>query len=163
MRKLKSFTVRDGQSELVPWLRVEDFALHTLPRPLVLMNGAFDTLHSGHLKCFYHAAKNAKSVIVALDSDSKIRASKGPSRPILTFVERATALQYMPIDGIVEISSDEEFKQLVKFLKPDLRVKGTEYQDAPSRIPGVPTMWVRGDGMRTSKLVERILERHDRI
>lgn len=163
MKKLKSFTVRDGQSELVPWMRIEDFEGHEFPRPLVLMNGAFDTLHSGHLKCFYHASKNAKTVIVALDSDAKIRATKGSTRPILTFVERATALQYMPIDGIVEIGSDEEFVRLIRLLGPDLRVKGTEYQTKPSRIPAIPTMWVRGDGMRTSKLVERVLERYEKF
>ena len=160
MKKFKSFTVRDGQTELVPWFRIDDFEELEFPRPIVLMNGAFDMLHSGHLKCFHHAAKAGRTVIVALDSDDKIKLSKGASRPILTFVERATSLQYMPIHGIVEIRTDADFNELVELLSPDLRVKGTEYQNASTRIPGVPTMWVRGDGMRTSKLVERILDRY---
>lgn len=142
-------------------MRVEDFENHNLPRPIILLNGAFDLLHSGHFKCFHHACKAGKTIIVALDSDAKIKGNKGPERPILTYVERATALQYMPIDGIVEINSDEDFKSLVRLLNPDLRVKGTEYQDKFTRIPGVATMWVRGDGMRASKIVDRIRSRYD--
>ena len=163
MKKFKSFTVRDGQTELVPWMRIEEFQDHDLPRPVVLLNGAFDLLHSGHFKCFHHAAKVANTIIVALDSDTKIKAAKGPERPILSYVERATALQYMPISGIVEITSDEEFKRLIDLLAPDLRVKGTEYQTKSSRIPEVPTMWVRGDGMRASKIVDRIRSRYGKL
>lgn len=156
----KSFTARDNQEELVSWMRIDDFKDHKLPRPICLANGAFDILHSGHAKILHHASQNAKTVVVALDSDAKIRATKGPERPILSYVERAVALQYMPINIIVEIGSDEDFKQLCSSLNPDFRVKGSEYRNLSSRIPEVPTMWVRKDGMRATKIVQRILERY---
>lgn len=141
-------------------MRIEDFKDHQLPRPICLANGAFDILHSGHMKVLHHARQNAKTVVVALDSDQKIKAAKGKERPILTYVERAIALQYQPIDVIVEIGSDEDFLALISLLSPDFRVKGSEYRGQSSRVPKVPTMWVRKDGMRATKIVERVVKRY---
>lgn len=138
-----------------PWVKVEDFAKLKLKRPVVLVNGTFDVAHSGHFKIFHHAHKHGKTVVAAMDSDSLV-AQKKPGRPIQTWVERAVAFRFMPIDYLVEICSDLDFIRLVELLKPDLRVRGAEYRDKPSRIPEVPTLFVHDYGQRTSKLIERI-------
>ena len=138
----------------LPWVRIEDFKHLVLPRPIALVNGAFDLLHSGHMKILFCARNHAKSVVCAMDSDEKLRANK-LGRPILSWIERATALGFMPIDYLTEINNDEEFRLLVKLLKPDLRVQGAEYKDTISRVR-TPKLLVHNSGMRTSEIVRRI-------
>jgi len=138
-----------------PWVRIDDFAKMRLRRPLVLVNGAFDILHTGHMKILHHAHKHGKTVVVALDSDAFVGRKK-PGRPFLTWVERAVQFRFMPVDFIVSIESDKEFVRLVEVLKPDLRVRGAEYKELPSRIPQIPSLYVHDTGMHSTKLIERI-------
>jgi cytidyltransferase-like protein len=142
----------DGE---LPWVRVEDFAKLHLKRPVVLVNGCFDLLHAGHWKTIFHARKHGKTVVIAMDSD-RLVGEKKPGRPIMTWVERATALGYTPADYLVEIDNDKEFLRLVELLKPDLRVKGAEYREEASRIPEVPCLFIHESGMRTSEVIRRI-------
>ncbi len=144
----------DGE---LPWVRINDFQklLPRLKRPIVLLNGCFDLLHSGHMKTIFHSRRHAKTLVCALDSDQMVASSK-PGRPILSWIERATSLGYMPIDYLTEINSNEEFLKLVELLKPDLRVKGAEYRDKPSRIPEVPCLFIHDSGMRTSEIIRRV-------
>ena len=92
------FHHRDHLEHEVPWLWATDFKNLELKRPIVLINGAFDVLHAPHMRLIFAARHKAATLICALDEDEKIRASKGPSRPILTFAERAACLNYMPIE-----------------------------------------------------------------
>lgn len=139
-----------------PWVRVEDFARLKIKHPVVIINGTFDILHSGHIKLVAHARKHGRTVVVAIDSDYLV-ASKKPGRPYLTWVERAVAFRFLPVDYIVEIESDGDFKRLVELSKPDLRVRGAEYADKPSRIPDIPSLYIHDSGIHSSELVRRIL------
>lgn len=148
------FIARERLSEELSWSRIED--LKDLKRPVVLVNGSFDVLHSGHMKLIFAARKRAGTLVVAMDSDRRVRELKGSTRPIQLWSERATSLQYMPVDHLVEIDSNEEFLRLVEAIQPDLRVMGADYIGHRSRVPGIKTMYVRGTGMRTSYIVDRI-------
>lgn len=153
------FYYRERDSEEIPWLRPDSPELLELPRPIVLINGAFDILHTPHMRLIFSAAEKG-TVICALDSDQRIRRSKGPERPILSFVERAAALNYMPVASIVEIDTDTDMKQLIHYLKPNLRVQGTEYRDRESKFK-IRKMLVRDGKPHTTDLIERILTRYD--
>ncbi len=155
------FFYRDREQDEVPWLRLTDKQLLELPRPIVLVNGAFDILHAPHMRLIFSARSKAASLVCALDSDDKIKASKGPSRPVLSFPERAAALNYMPLDAIVEIDCEADMKELMRLLKPDLRVQGADYRDKKSRFK-VQKMLVREGKPHTSDLIERVLSKHDK-
>jgi len=139
----------------VPWVRAADLKDRYLPRPVVLVNGAFDVLHSGHMKVLFHARRQGRTVVVAMDSDARVAKSK-VGRPIQTWVERATTMNYMPVDYVVEIGSQRDMTNLIRAIQPNLRVQGGDHSSAPSHYPDVPKMFVRGTGMRTSKIVARI-------
>ena len=47
----------------------------------VFVNGCFDVLHYGHLKLLEFAKKQANYLIVGIDSDSRVKKAKGPTRP----------------------------------------------------------------------------------
>lgn len=150
---------RERDVDEVDWLRPRDFASLTLRSPVVLINGAFDILHAPHMRMIFAARKKAGTLICALDSDDKIAKTKGPQRPILSFIERATCLNYMPVDHIVEIRNEADMKLLMSIVKPDLRVQGADYRDKPSRYK-IPKMLVREGHLHTTELVDRIKERY---
>lgn len=157
IRKLKHITpefLRDRGEFDVPWVRVSEIVKMDLPRPIIVVNGAFDVLHSGHMKVIFQARRRAATLVVAMDSDDRV-SRKGTGRPIQTFVERATTLNFMPVDYIVEIDSDENMKKLLYGLEPDARVQGQDYRKTLSKYPDIPKFYVRGTGMRTSKIIER--------
>lgn len=160
-RKTTYAVARQRVWQPVEWLRPSDGKLIMLPHPLVLVNGAFDLLHVGHMRLLYTAKDHAKTLVVAMDSDQKITASKGLSRPIQTFVERAAALNYMPVDYIVEINDRNDMDMLVAAVKPDLRVQGWDYKDTNSRYPDIPKLLIRRADTPTSALIARIVTKHD--
>jgi D-beta-D-heptose 7-phosphate kinase/D-beta-D-heptose 1-phosphate adenosyltransferase len=158
MNSTKNFKFAKEPELDPPWVRIEDLVKLKLKRPLVLINGTFDLLHSGHMKLFYHAQKKGKTIIVAMDSDVMV-ASKKPGRPIQTWIERATAFRFLPVDYLVEINNDDEFINLVRTIRPDLRIRGSEYRSGQSRCPEVPSLYVHNAGQRTSDIIERIKSR----
>lgn len=142
------------------WYRAEDFAEEKPPRPIVLVNGTFDLFHAGHAKLLWVAAKKAVggTLIVAMDGDDLATAKK--RQPIQTWLERACMFRYTPVDYLVEINNDEEFLELVKNTRPDLRVRGAEYRGKASRLGcDIPTLWVHDSGSHTSDLITRIRAR----
>lgn len=155
-----------AERDEVPWVRPKEFRDIELPRPVVLVNGGFDLLHSGHMKVLFRARRHAAAgtLIVALDSDERMR-RKGAERPILTFVERATALGFMPVDYISEIETDQDMLDLIRAAKVDLRCQGPEYRKMPSKYPWVKKAYISGVGktgkrlgMSTTKIIDRVLK-----
>lgn len=163
--RISNFSYISERDEL-PWLRPEDFRPLDLPRPIVLINGSFDLLHSGHWKIITRARRRAATLVCALDSDARA-ARKDPLRPIQTYVERATMLAYTPLDYLCEIESDRDMLHLIYALKPDLRVQGSDYRNEPSKYPWIPKAYISGItrsgarlGMSTTKIITRVLDRY---
>lgn len=148
------YIAHENNPEEVEWMRPKEFKGLELPRPVVLVNGAFDILHSGHMKILFRARERALTLVVAMDSDARV-ARKGPGRPIQSFIERATTMNYMPVDYLVEIDSDRDMVDLVGSLRPDLRVQGYDYKGKDSKFPEIPKCFVKNGSMRTSKIIER--------
>lgn len=160
-QRMKNYRLaRDRTGEELSWARAKDFLRLKLRQPVILVNGSFDLLHSNHMRLFWAARRQAGrgTVIVAMDSDEMIERNKG-HKPIMSWVERGTAMQYMPVDYLVEIKDDEEFLELVSAIKPTMRVRGQEYRDHPSRVPQIPSVYVRDGGLHTSELIRRCQER----
>lgn len=127
-----------------------------VPRPACLLNGAFDILHIGHMRCVRQAKARAQTTVVALDSDRKIHDTKGVGRPVMCFAERAAALGFLEVDFIVEIDTEEDMRALVEGLRPDFRIQGSDYLEKPSRF-GTPKLFVQKSkyGVSTSEIIRR--------
>lgn len=161
--RFRNYTLyREREESWVPWLRpseASDLGLRA-KRPICLINGAFDLLTTSHMRLIYSARHKAATLICALDSDFKVSAEKGPQRPVMSWIERAVALNYMPIDAIFQIEDRADMDLIMKGLRPDFRVQGCDYQDKPSRYPQVPKILVRLGKLRTTEIVERIRSRY---
>lgn len=95
---------------------------------LVFTNGCFDILHVGHLRLLEDARRLGDRLVVGLNSDASVRRLKGASRPIRCAAARAEMLKALPwVDEVVVFEEDTP-AELIKQLRPDVLVKGGDYQ-----------------------------------
>ncbi len=96
--------------------------LHFANRRIVLVGGCFDLLHVGHITFLEEAKKYGDTVVVFLESDETITATKGPRRPINSQEDRAKILAALEtVDVVILLKSnmtDEAYDTLVIALKP---------------------------------------------
>jgi D-beta-D-heptose 7-phosphate kinase/D-beta-D-heptose 1-phosphate adenosyltransferase len=105
-----------------------------VPGRVVFTNGVFDLLHSGHIDVLAQARSQGDALVVGLNSDSSVRRLKGPDRPIQSEGERAYVLAALQdVDAVVPFSEDTPL-ELIQRLRPDVLVKGGDYQ--PNTVVG---------------------------
>lgn len=107
--------------------KVVDFARSKNQR-IVFTNGCFDILHLGHVKYLEVAKSFGDILIVGLNADSSVRELKGPERPINPEYDRAYLLAALEVVDYVVIFSEETPYELIKMIKPDVLVKGGDYE-----------------------------------
>ncbi len=132
---------------------------------VVITNGCFDILHSGHVRYLNEAAKQGDRLIVAVNSDESVKILKGDSRPVVGLESRMELLSALScVDWVVPFN-EETPEALICALAPDVLVKGGDYK--PEDIAGSKCVWDNGgevkvlsfwDGYSTTKLVEKIQE-----
>ncbi len=107
-------------------------------RPLVLTNGCFDLLHVGHVRYLQSARQMGRSLVVGLNSDRSVRQLKGNTRPFIPEQERAEVLSALAVVSAVVIFPETTADRLISSLRPDLYVKGGDYQ--PENLPEWATL-----------------------
>lgn len=99
-----------------------------LARPLVFTNGVFDILHRGHVSYLDEAAQLGASLIVGVNTDASVRRlNKGPERPINPEQDRAALLAALACVDAVVLFDEDTPEALIATLRPDLIVKGGDY------------------------------------
>jgi D-beta-D-heptose 7-phosphate kinase / D-beta-D-heptose 1-phosphate adenosyltransferase len=94
--------------------------------PLIFTNGCFDILHRGHLELLSFC-KSLGEVVVGLNSDESIRLLKGKERPINNQSDRKYFLESLIYVDKVIIFNDLTPYTLIEKIKPDIIVKGGDY------------------------------------
>ena len=95
----------------------------------VWCNGTFDILHPGHIELFKVGASLGKKLIVATDTDEKIRKDKGASKPVNNLCDRISLLQAIKyIDEVLYFNTREELEGLIKLYRPDILLLGDDWQ-----------------------------------
>lgn len=95
---------------------------------VVFTNGCFDILHRGHVDYLNKAAELGTKLIVAINSDQSVSSIKSPSRPIQDEISRSEIMASLGCVDAVIIFNDSTPYELIKELKPDILVKGSDYQ-----------------------------------
>lgn len=93
-------------------------------KKIVLVGGCFDILHTGHI-IFLEKAKIAGDIlIVLLESDQKVKKTKGGERPINTQKTRAKILSSLRfIDYVISLpfmEDEKDYDKLIIEIKPDI-------------------------------------------
>ena len=129
----------------------------------VFVNGTFDVLHRGHLLLFEYAKSFGDHLIVAIDSDERVKEKKGSSRPINSLWDRAFMLSNLyHIDEVRTFDSDEDLEELVKYYKPDIMVVGSDWKDKPvigSQYAKELKFFDRIDEYSSTKIIQSIIDR----
>lgn len=93
-------------------------------------NGCFDVLHEGHLAALGEARLQADHLVVLCNSDESTSRLKGPTRPVVPFEQRAAVLTGLRAVDLVVALHDDVPTSLLEQLRPDVHVKGSEYEVA---------------------------------
>ena len=96
---------------------------------IVWCNGTFDILHPGHIQLFKVARSLGDRVIVATDTDEKIKKDKGDDRPVNDLCYRVAMLEaIIYIDVVHTFGSREELEGLIQMYNPDILLLGDDWQ-----------------------------------
>lgn len=96
-------------------------------KTLVMTNGCFDLLHTGHLFFLNKAATLGDALIVALNGDASVRALKGPTRPVQNEHERAYLLGSLAcVDAVITFATPRLTRE-IEAINPDIYVKAGDY------------------------------------
>ncbi len=132
---------------------------------MVFTNGCFDILHAGHIHYLSSARTLGDFLIVGLNSDISIKKIKGSLRPINSEKERAYALTGLECVDYVVFFDEETPENLIKELKPDILVKGADWEE--DKIVGAKFVKSYGGKVvripfkfpsSTTKIIEKILK-----
>ncbi len=132
---------------------------------IVFTNGCFDIIHRGHVEYLQKAKFYGDMLIVGLNSDVSVRRIKGKPRPYQNEQDRAAILNALKMVDMVVIFDEDIPLELICELKPDILIKGGDY-DAHSIIGAKEVESWGGSvkiipflkGYGTSKLVDKILD-----
>lgn len=94
---------------------------------IVLTQGTYDMVHIGHARYFEEAKKHGDVLIIGVDSDEKVRARKGPERPVVPQEERLEMVAHLrPVDMVVLKELKHPKWHLIKTVKPDVLIATKE-------------------------------------
>jgi FAD synthetase len=96
--------------------------LHAEKKRIVIAGGCFDLLHIGHIIFLENAKKQGDILIVLLESDETITASKGDRRPVNSQEIRAKILSALSaVDFVILLEphlKNDDYDRLIFALKP---------------------------------------------
>jgi D-beta-D-heptose 7-phosphate kinase / D-beta-D-heptose 1-phosphate adenosyltransferase len=136
-------------------------------RRIVLTNGCFDILHSGHIAYLNGAKALADVLVVGLNTDASVRRLKGTGRPINPLEERAQVLAGLSsVDHVVAFDEDTP-SELARAVRPHVFAKGGDY--TRERMPEATVVEALGGEVRilpyvrdrsTTSIIERVRVAH---
>jgi rfaE bifunctional protein nucleotidyltransferase chain/domain len=95
--------------------------------------GAFDLMHAGHAQYLAKARAACDRLLVAVNSDASVKRYKSPLRPINPEAERLYLVAALAsVDAVTLLDDDRPLNLLLRW-KPDLYIKGGDYQTAKLR------------------------------
>jgi D-beta-D-heptose 7-phosphate kinase/D-beta-D-heptose 1-phosphate adenosyltransferase len=96
-------------------------------KTIVFTNGCFDVIHNGHIEYLRFCKTKGDIVVVGLNSDSSVKAIKGPDRPINHQQDRAAILAALEMVDYITVFDEPDPLNLIKKIKPDILIKGQDW------------------------------------
>jgi len=117
------------RSKIITWGKLPEWraAMRANGKKLVVTNGCFDILHSGHVTCLESARNFGDALLVGVNGDAAARQLKGAGRPVNSENDRAAVLAALAsVDGVC-IFADKTALKFLTAARPDIYVKGGDY------------------------------------
>lgn len=135
-------------------------------KEIVTTNGVFDLLHLGHITYLQQAKKLGDVLIVGLNSDNSVKKIKGEKRPLNNEQARASCLAALECVDYVVIFGENDPRDLLSLINPDIHVKGGDYKGKEDKILEKELVETNGgkielidfiEGYSTTDLIKRII------
>lgn len=130
---------------------------------VVTTNGCFDVLHAGHVRYLSQARGLGDLLIVALNDDASVTKLKGIGRPINPLEARGQVVAALRSVNFVCCFSEPTPVEWLKVIKPDIHVKGGDYDAAKMIESSIVAQWggrcqtlAFVDGFSSSKILDKI-------
>jgi len=101
---------------------------------VVHCHGTFDLLHLGHVRHLEAASRLGDYLIVTVTADRFV--NKGPGRPVFDSPARAEMLASLQFVDWVVINDSADAVSAIRRLRPDVYVKGQDYQHPEGDVTG---------------------------
>lgn len=129
-------------------------------KKIVFTNGCFDIIHAGHVSYLRDAKKLGDILVIGLNSDISVGMLKH-GRPVISEEQRAMVLAALEMVDYVTIFSEDTPYELIRFLQPDVLVKGGDWKkediagsDIVLETYSLPYI----EGISTSGIIKKIIE-----
>ena len=138
--------------------------LRAAGKKIVFTNGAFDLMHAGHATYLQFARAQGDVLVVALNTDASVRRYKGEKRPIVDERNRARMMAALECVDYVTWFDEDEPKELIAELQPDVLVKAEDWahyvsgRDIVEARRGKVVLAPMVAGLSTTKLIEKIVQ-----
>jgi D-beta-D-heptose 7-phosphate kinase/D-beta-D-heptose 1-phosphate adenosyltransferase len=128
-----------------------------------MVNGTFDILHRGHIELLNFAKSKGDTLLVAIDTDRRVKELKGEYRPINNQEDRKFHLTNLKaVDVVCFFDSKEELIELMKHWQPDVYVKGSDWKAGTGTAHQYSKQVIYYDRVgdySTTKIIQRITDR----
>ena len=95
----------------------------------VWVNGCFDVLHIGHIRLLQYARSLGNRLVVGIDTDNRVAAAKGDSRPFNNVYDRKSFLEELQsVDSVVTYSTNRELEDLLVKNDISVMVVGSDWE-----------------------------------
>src|SRR5206468_3368354 len=95
-------------------------------KSIVHCHGCFDIVHPGHIQHLQFAKSLGDILIVSVSADTHV--NKGINRPLIPDDLRASSVAALECVDFVYVNPDPTAVELLEQLRPDVYVKGREYE-----------------------------------
>jgi D-beta-D-heptose 7-phosphate kinase/D-beta-D-heptose 1-phosphate adenosyltransferase len=137
-------------------------------KSIVFTNGCFDIIHRGHIEYLQKAKALGDKLVLGLNSDKSIKKIKGSNRPIQFQADRAAVLDAIEVIDVVVIFNEETPLELINELKPDILVKGGDYEEDSVVGANEIKMWDGSvviipyiESQSTTGIIDRVITKHN--
>ena len=107
-------------------LLIELKAKHSGKR-IVMTNGCYDILHSGHVDNLQRCKALGDILIVAVNDDASVRQLKGKQRPVIPLQQRLQVLAGLSSVDYLIAFNEQTPERLIHEILPNVLVKGGDY------------------------------------
>ncbi|MGB0636824.1 MAG: bifunctional D-glycero-beta-D-manno-heptose-7-phosphate kinase/D-glycero-beta-D-manno-heptose 1-phosphate adenylyltransferase HldE [Gammaproteobacteria bacterium] len=119
---------------------------------VVMTNGCFDILHTGHVRYLSEAKALGDILVVAINDNASVARLKGKDRPINDLHSRVQLLEALRcVDYVIPFSEDTP-ERLIARVSPDVLVKGGDYE--VENIAGADFVLANGGEVKILSLIE---------